>query len=735
MKRMNHMKTALVCFVPKPTTFMSFMAFMVSGLALVLAQQVPTFRTRIEVVQLDVSVLDKNRHPVRGLTEQDFTVLEDGKPQRIVGFSTFDIDDTPQPAAGWMRDVPADVTTNVIKESRLFVLVLDDGMIPQQFAFIRDTKKIALSIIDKLGPDDLMAVIFTADNGRTQDFTNDKTKLRATVDQFKGGMADYRFGIDTMGMDVDMSFYLSSVRALSSIADYLIAVPNRRKAVFWVSPGVAFDIEEASPRSVTSAQGFSKPLSATIDMRDLAARTEEVYKKAQLANVTIYPIDPTGLDGLETMLDQRLPRDPRTAPMPPYFGEPQGLDETALNLMRRSRLITTKSNAMLDFLAQTASSTGGRAIINTNDFEPGIGEIFDENAFYYLIGYAPANAVADGSFRRIEVKVNRPDVTVRTRNKYYAPSPEKPDKPGKKPKNLISPEAAELANAVGGLLPSTGLPMKVAVAPFALPGQRVSTVTIVLGVRQPAPAEAAKFRTLATTELQITAFTPEGDPRGTQRQTATVALRAGADGEAAYEILGRIDLPPGRYRLRLGAVNAKSSKSGSVFTDVIVPDYANVSFSASPIVLRLAPGPVAAPVELLADLLPFTPTAEREFTRADSVTSLVRLYQDGKQPAKPVQVSISIRDADDRVKVTTSQEIRADQFLLAREQFLTDTPTVDAKGKPLTAPQDTVPYTLRTADVLCPIPFSKLTPGPHLMTFELRLGETTLRRDVRFEVK
>ena len=704
-------------------------------------QQAPTFRTRIEVVQLDVSVLDKNRRPIKGLTEQDFTVLEDGKAQRIVGFSTFDIDDTPQPAAGWMRDVPADVTTNMIKESRLFVLVLDDGMIPQQFAFIRDTKKIALSIIDKLGPDDLMAVVFTADNRKTQDFTNDKTKLRATVDQFKGGMADYRFGIDTMGMDVDMPFYLSSVRTLSNIADYLIAVPNRRKAVFWVSPGVVFDLEESNPVYAAPAQGYSKPLSATADMRDLAARTEEVYKRAQLANVTIYPIDPTGLDGMKAYIDQRIPSDPRMyeqpqgLTLPGYFGEVTGIDPTAGFLMRRSRFLTTKGNALQDFLAQTASSTGGRAIINTNDFEPGIGEIFNENAFYYLIGYAPANTVADGSFRRIDVKVNRPDVEVRTRSKYYAPVPEKPAKPGKKPKDAMTPEAVELANAVGGLLPSTGLPMKVAVAPFALPGQRVATVTIVLGVRQPVPAEAAKLRTLATTELQITAFTPEGDPRGTQRQTATVILRAGADGDAAYEILGRIDLPAGRYRLRLGAVNAKSSKSGSVFTDVIVPDYSTQPFSASPMVLRLAPGPMAAPVELLADLLPFTPTAERTFTKADSVTSLVRLYQDGKQPAQPVQVSISIRDKDDRIQVTTSQEIRADQFLLAREQFLTGTPTVDAKGQPITAPQDTVPYTLRTADVLCPIPFSKLTPGPHLMTFELRMGETTLRRDVRFELK
>ena len=260
------------------------------------AQQVPSFRARIEVVQLDISVLDKNRQPVRGLTEKDFTVLEDGKPQRIVGFATFDIDDTPQPATGWMRDVPPDITTNELKESRLFVLVMDDAMIPQDPAMIRDSKKIAMSIIDKLGPDDLTAVVFTGDNRKTQDFTNDKTKLRAALDKFNPGLAGYRFGVDTNGLDVDMHFFMSSVRTLSSIADYLIAVPNRRKAVFWVSPGVPYDLVDTEPIASLDSMGkpTTLPMSRAVDMRDLAERTEEIFRRAQLSNVTVYPIDPGG---------------------------------------------------------------------------------------------------------------------------------------------------------------------------------------------------------------------------------------------------------------------------------------------------------------------------------------------------------------------------------------------------------------------------------------------------------
>jgi len=210
--------------------------------------QAPVFKSKVEIVQLDVSVLDKHRQPIKGLTEKDFTIFEDGKPQKIVGFSAFDIDAGPPPATGWMKDVPPDVTTNSLKpEARLFVLVMDDAMIPQDPFAIQSSKKIALSIIDKLGPDDLTAVVFTGDNRKTQDFTSDKTKLRVAVDKFNPGLTGYRFGLDTNYVDVDLWFYQSAVRTLGNIAEYLAGVPNRRKALFWVSPGVPMDLLNCKP--------------------------------------------------------------------------------------------------------------------------------------------------------------------------------------------------------------------------------------------------------------------------------------------------------------------------------------------------------------------------------------------------------------------------------------------------------------------------------------------------------
>src|SRR3990172_11592001 len=67
-----------------------------------------------------------------------------------------------------------------------------------------------------------------------------------------------------------------------------------------------------------------------------------------------------------------------------------------------------------------AENTGGRAVVNSNDFEPGIRRIFLENSSYYLLAYSPTNAAEDGRFRRVSVKVNRPGVEVHARRSYWA---------------------------------------------------------------------------------------------------------------------------------------------------------------------------------------------------------------------------------------------------------------------------------------------------------------------------
>jgi hypothetical protein len=135
--------------------------------------QQPTFRAAVELVQVDVSVLDKDRRPVLGLTQSDFTALEDGKPQKILSFAAVG---APRPVASvesintstWVRDSASDVATNDLPEGRLFVLVLDDALIPFDPKMIADAKQIGSSAIDHLGPTDRMPTAASSSTGSTR---------------------------------------------------------------------------------------------------------------------------------------------------------------------------------------------------------------------------------------------------------------------------------------------------------------------------------------------------------------------------------------------------------------------------------------------------------------------------------------------------------------------------------------------------------------------------------------
>ena len=65
-------------------------------------------------MQVDVSVFDRDRRPVRDLAATDFTILEDGKERPVVAFTAVDLPPASTPTTQWMRAVASDVVTNVI---------------------------------------------------------------------------------------------------------------------------------------------------------------------------------------------------------------------------------------------------------------------------------------------------------------------------------------------------------------------------------------------------------------------------------------------------------------------------------------------------------------------------------------------------------------------------------------------------------------------------------------------
>ena len=123
----------------------------------------------------------------------------------------------------------------------------------------------------------------------------------------------------------------------------------------------------------------------------------DIVGEAERSNVAFYPVDPRGLVAFDTSLG--------------------GLERT-LTPVADSRQLRTR----LETLKTLAVATDGIAVADSNDLDRGLKLVSDDLSSYYLLGYYSTNEKADGSYRRISVKVTRPGVKVRSRRGYRAAS-------------------------------------------------------------------------------------------------------------------------------------------------------------------------------------------------------------------------------------------------------------------------------------------------------------------------
>ena len=637
------------------------------------AQAPPQFRSRVDLVHLDVSVLDQNRRPVKGLTAADFTVVEDGKPQVITAFDAIDLPDPAPPTTPWMRTVSPDVRRNTdTAERRLIAIVMDDANIPFDIAMLKSAREIGRLVVDRLGPNDLASVIFTRDNRNAQEFTNDKARLLRAVESFDVGSRV--IGLSTgEGQGVllsQMHQFEVSVGVLTRIAQSLAAVSHRRKSVVYV--GVGLPAGNAPGDITLIAPGGDRGVQE-VDavMRQLKHLLMDTYRQARLANVNFYAVSPAGVGGMAAFIEAERHKQKK---VPAY--------ETGGNY--------------LDFLLGLADNTGGRAFPERNEFASALDQVFLENGSYYLVGYSPPNPADDGKYRRLEVKVNRPGVTVRTRNGYYN------DKPAAV---KAAAEASPLETALAGLLPKTDVDLEVAAAPFLQARGQGSGAVVVLRVRD--EAGPRPNRTNEKVDLQISAFTPEGAARGTTRYETEVTLRPGPAGPIEYEVLSSVPLRPGRYQLRLSAHIGSKGRSGSVYYDVDIPDFSGEPVSLSGVLLTSDQRPVSSDNARIRDYVSTLPTAKRSFTSGERVSAFARVHQSMRSQPAAVNVSITVVDAAGIARLKQALAIPA--------------PAIGAGD--------------RSADVSVEIPVKTLPPGPYVLTFDAMSSRGSARRSVRFEVR
>ena len=541
-----------------------------------------------------------------------------------------------------------------------------------------------------------MAVVTTGGStSGAQEFTSRKRLLLAAVDKFAGrkldsatltrGDALQRIGSSSRNGRIDDPEDAerghnarSTLTHLKSVAEWFGGVRGRRKSIVFVSEGIDYDITDV----------FNNRSASTI-----MDETREAIAAATRSNVSIYTVDPRGLT---TLGDDTIGS--------ASFGADQGASARSRPSVGISSLMN-ELRLSQDSLRTLADETGGFAAVNSNEFTTAFERIVRDNSGYYVLAYYPPSDKRDGKFHKIEVRVTRPGLTVRARRGYVSPRGNRPT-----PKPTDKGPSPELLEALNSPIQVSGLTMHVFAAPFKGTAPNASVAFgVELRGRDLSLASGNKV------ELTFLAVDADGKTRGSRTDVLTIDLRPETLARVqatGFRLLNRVDLPPGRYQLRLAARDSRTGTAGSVVYDLEVPDYSKLPFSMSGLVITSLSGASLATVradEQLKAVLPVPPTAERTFPQNDELALFAEIYDDGRAPEHKVDIVTTVRSDTGTVLFMNEDERASNELQGQRGGY---------------------GYTAR-------IPLTDLPPGLYVLRVEARsrLGDhTAASREVRFTV-
>lgn len=581
----------------------------------------PQFRAGVELVQLDVSVLDRDRRPVAGLTAADFQLLENGKPRPIRGFTAVHL---PAQAAG-VAAVPAnapprDVVTNRagLEDGRLVVILMDRTIPPGEPTLA--ARKIAAAAINTLGPNDLGALV-SSSGAVPQNLTVNRSRLLEALDQRDWSTGLSKAQEDVAGKEDPLSdgrclCGLCVMETVTRVAEALQHAPRRHKMLLFIGSRVIF---QAGPRTPTADVGCGQRLVET---------RERMQASLALSHLTVHSLDPTGLSSIG----------PHTRASAPG-GKP---GEARLARVQQTQVETAELLEQQGSLRYLPDLTGGRTVANTNAPEEAVPEIFAESASYYVLGFESAAADRSGN-APVEVKVSPPGARVFAQRRYQL----QPSLPG-----VLAPggtaQPAPVLAALRGLLPVATRPLTISAAAFAGPEARA---TVVVNVDVGAFAEGAAARPL---RFALSVFDQGRREIKSSTQTATVAFNNSTD----TNVQTTVELPPGNYEVRM-AVEHEKTAVASVFAPLSVPRFDRAPLSLSDVIVQTSAKPSAAPGEIT-----LSPTTRRMFSRAEQVRAVFEVYQGTGSSASISPVSVRNRIVD-----SSGRAIREQRLDLAAKSF------------------------------------------------------------------
>lgn len=428
----------------------SVLFFLIVAASFAVALQEPErFKVETNRVVVDVIVTDKKGHPVHGLTANDFSLTEDGTPQKIESFAENDstansTSTVPVPSAPGTSSTTYAPTA---AHPHLVTVVMD--LADNRPENLRKASDAVLKYLEKnLKANDYIA-IYSIDRGLrlALPFTNDINRARASLAGIAGGNMTAAFGTnDRKAVQNQIDDLYASIHpgAALGVSSDDVAVSGGRG----ITPGNTSDVikqrEIATLRSYLSIQNNLQAKAIFVALKaictsyndipgrknvvlfsegflyadDAHSQMEAVADAANRANVALYVIDSSGLEsknvlgsGPDSEISQMVSVANQTAP---------GVGTQTGGMSKFDKIRNVGESSRNDQLEYLADVTGGMFVRNMNDLAPAFAKVVDDAQNFYSLSYRPTDANFDGKFRKIKVELARKGYDVRYRKGYWA---------------------------------------------------------------------------------------------------------------------------------------------------------------------------------------------------------------------------------------------------------------------------------------------------------------------------
>ena len=530
---------------------------------------VPTIRANTRMILVSV-IATGAAGPVTDLTAREFSVFENGKLQKLATFS-FE-----KPVLSEQKEaspLPPNVYTNrpsYLKSSGPLTILLLDALNTPAMDQTYFRRELLQYLGNQVQPGQRLAVFALGDELHLlQDFTSDPKLLRIAVERFtpktshelrqdetfmppppEAASASYLRMLRILkqlqadrGEITTNQRVVATLAAIRTIARSVAGYPGRKNLI-WVS--------SSFPLVYQAQLAFSSEITRPVFYRTYERQLRQAANIIGDAQISIYPVDARGLVGTE-IVDASKPMRDESGKM--YTGAELG---ELVNRSSDERLVAQAS------MVELADLTGGRACINRNDIDNAVARSVADGSSYYTLAYYPTNKTWHGEFRTIHIRVARKGVQLRYRSGYYATDA------GEEVRN----RDAELMQALRSDAPPATMVIfdaKVLPAPSAIPAFESLTrkyfVGFMVDTRTLSSEPLADGGHHFNLEFHAVAFSPDGTLAAhTDTQVNTYASRINYEAirEDGLPFQTSLQLPPGRYQLRLVVRDIRTGYLGSV---------------------------------------------------------------------------------------------------------------------------------------------------------------------------